>query len=603
VLIVLCILYSAFVGPLRICFRAEAEGAAWVFETSVTLVFCTDLAISFNTAFLSNGQWVCERGEIARHYLQGWFWIDAPAAVPVELLELAFTQTEGAGPQSLNAFRILRMLRLARMLRLFKMGAYISRLEDQLDLNLRPLRVVQLIAQMLFVAHILACGWFLTTWLWLDGSDEETWIDLYDGGSAADGPVQRQYYLSFWWSITTLFAVNPIPQRTDSERDFIIVVNVFNRLFFAYVVGNISSLISQFDRQAAMVRDKIDMLKEYLQWRGIPKELAFRIKRYFLIYYKRQAVYDERAILAGLNPSLKQELVIANCRQTLGRIPLFRLLSIDFLAEVFPLAKPQTHTQGEVIFAQGAVANELHFILEGEVDLLSDIDGVRPERRIRSSSETLLSVDEEADELVEMHGAGCGSFGQEVLVGERRRCTAVAHTAVVETFIMERDDLLRLFDHKELTVDLRRLCHELLEDFMARERISNIKRKLRMGRIFTVPSLSAEERAGLRLLFSWRRHRQIRAKQNDALFKVIKSIVRGEGQTGRRNTIIPDSFKKKPARGALTTGGGSGWTAEGSVAIEQLSLKQDRLQADMDELLEGMAQLLTRIPPTTQEGR
>jgi len=204
---------------------------------------------------------------------------------------------------------------------------------------------------------------------------------------------------------------------------------------------------------------------------------------------------------------------------------------------------------------------------------------------------------------VEMHGAGCGSFGQEVLVGERRRCTAVAHTAVVETFIMERDDLLRLFDHKELTVDLRRLCHELLEDFMARERISNIKRKLRMGRIFTVPSLSAEERAGLRLLFSWRRHRQIRAKQNDALFKVIKSIVRGEGQTGRRNTIIPDSFKKKPARGALTTGGGSGWTAEGSVAIEQLSLKQDRLQADMDELLEGMAQLLTRIPPTTQEGR
>ena len=100
---------------------------------------------------------------------------------------------------------------------------------------------------------------------------EETWINLYDGGSAADGPVRRQYYISFWWSITTLFAVNPIPQRTDSERDFMIMVNVFNRLFFAYIVGNISSIIAQFDRQAAMVHDKIDLLKEYLQWRAIPK--------------------------------------------------------------------------------------------------------------------------------------------------------------------------------------------------------------------------------------------------------------------------------------------------------------------------------------------
>ena len=77
-------------------------------------------------------------------------------------------------------------------------------------------------------------------------------------------------------------------------------------------------------------------------------------------------------LLTGLRPSLTQELVVANCRGTLGRIPLFRKLSIDFLAEVFPLAKPQSFVQGETIFAQGTVANELHFILDGEVELLSD---------------------------------------------------------------------------------------------------------------------------------------------------------------------------------------------------------------------------------------
>ena len=586
VLIVVCILYSAFIVPLRICFRVEAEGAQFLFELGMTLLFCVDLVLSFHTAFLRDGEWVHDHGEIARRYLTGWFWVDAPASVPVELLSLAFDSgaaESSADAGALRMLRIFRMLRLVRMLRLLKIASYISRLEDQLEINLRPLRVVQLIAQMLFVAHILACGWYLTTWL--GDVDEETWIDVYDGGSAADGPVRRQYYFAFWWAITTLFAVNPIQPRTDSERDFLIVVNVFNRLFFAYVVGNISSLIAQFDRQAAMVRDKIDLLKEYLQWRSIPKELAFRVKRYYEYYYQRQAVYDERNILAHLNPSLKQELVVANCRQTLGRIPLFSKLSIDFLAEVFPLAKPQSYTQGEVIFSQGTVANELHFILDGEVDLVeATVDGPRPERRIRAESEAILALDEDGDELVERRGPGCGSFGQEVLVGERRRSAAVAYTASVETFILERADLLRLFSQKELTVDLRRVCRELLEDFMARDRMRNIKTKLRMGKIFSVPHMDAKERAGLRLLVSWRRYRQQRAKEHDALFKLIKAIVRGPDNSMSHlhaSRIIPESFKKTTvprtteALGlALQSTSSPGGWAECSAAIEQLALKQ-----------------------------
>ena len=71
------------------------------------------------------------------------------------------------------------------------------------------------------------------------------------------------------------------------------------------------------------MHDKLDMLKEYLQWRGTGKDLTLRIRRYYEFYYKRQAVYDEHGILGGLSPNLKRELVLSNCKQTLGRIPLF----------------------------------------------------------------------------------------------------------------------------------------------------------------------------------------------------------------------------------------------------------------------------------------
>ena len=46
-------------------------------------------------------------------------------------------------------------------------------------------------------------------------ADEPTWIDVYDDGSAADGPVSQQYLFSFWWAITTLAAQNPIPYAIE----------------------------------------------------------------------------------------------------------------------------------------------------------------------------------------------------------------------------------------------------------------------------------------------------------------------------------------------------------------------------------------------------
>ena len=283
--LMLCIIYSALVVPFRIAFQAEAVGQLWVFEASMSLFFLTDLVLSFNTAYMHEGVWITSREQIAKRYLSGWFWIDAPSSVPVELIELAEKTLMHANPHGssmLSAFRILRMLRLVRILRLLKLGVYISRIEEQLDMSLRGLKIVQLMLEIVFIAHMLACAWFSTTWLHAWHTPEEaTWIDVYEGGDAADGPVSQQYLYSFYWALTVLSAQNPIPPTTDSERIFMVGVSLLNRLLFAYIVGKISSLIAALDRHAALVADKMDVIKEYLYWRSTPRDLAIRIKRYY----------------------------------------------------------------------------------------------------------------------------------------------------------------------------------------------------------------------------------------------------------------------------------------------------------------------------------
>ena len=112
------ILYSSVTVPFRICFSAEAEGKMWDFEVFVSIFFIVDVCFNFNTSYNVEDKWVISRRRIIKRYLSGWFWIDAPSSLPVELLTMIMG--EGEGSSHLSLLRFLRMFRLLRLLRLLK---------------------------------------------------------------------------------------------------------------------------------------------------------------------------------------------------------------------------------------------------------------------------------------------------------------------------------------------------------------------------------------------------------------------------------------------------------------------------------------------------
>ena len=110
------ILYSAVMVPFHICFKTDAEGWLGWLEISLTIAFVIDVVLNFNTAYYDDETLVTDRGRIACRYLSGWFWIDAPSSIPVELIDMMM---EGDS-SNLSALRFLRLFRLLRLLRLLK---------------------------------------------------------------------------------------------------------------------------------------------------------------------------------------------------------------------------------------------------------------------------------------------------------------------------------------------------------------------------------------------------------------------------------------------------------------------------------------------------
>ena len=211
------ILFSAVEVPIRLSFGLEATGWQWVLDCAISLAFLADVVVAFSTAHFENGIWVTSRAAISEKYMRGWFWIDAPSSVPVELIELALP-SDHQDSGSLAAFRMLRMFRLLRLLRLLKIETYVrrmeERLEDYLDSDLRVLRIVKLIVKLLFLSHFLGCGWrALAAYGVSIDPTAATWLTEYNHGAAVDGPFTQQYLCVLLWDRSPRPLLQPADER------------------------------------------------------------------------------------------------------------------------------------------------------------------------------------------------------------------------------------------------------------------------------------------------------------------------------------------------------------------------------------------------------
>ena len=156
-----------------------------------------DLVLNFRTAYQEDDRWIVSRSRIATHYLRGWFWIDMPASIPVELIELAAQ----ADNDTLSLLRFLRMFRLLRMLKMLKVVVLVNKIttwiEDRYGVNLQFLRILRMVLSLMYLTHLLGCVWYTVgvasheSW-----GHQEYWLLAYDDGSALTASAGTRYQYS-----------------------------------------------------------------------------------------------------------------------------------------------------------------------------------------------------------------------------------------------------------------------------------------------------------------------------------------------------------------------------------------------------------------------
>jgi len=431
-LIVILILVSCGLIPFQIAFQHVAHRAGTEVLYLIDLFFLIDILLNFFTSYRYKGTEITDLKKTTNHYLKTFFVIDLLANLPVDAIFLGSQDIQIYG---ISLVLVLRMLRLLRVVRLF---VIFSRWETLSWTNAGFLRIIKFFAIIMLLIHWIACAWYLICFI--ENFPKDCWVVMK---GIKDADPMTQYIRSLYWAIVTMTTVGygDITPNRNIEYLLSMLVMLLGASMYAFIIGNIASLISNLDATKANFWNRVESVEQYLRSRHLPPELNQQVRKYYEYLWAHHRGQKKDDLFDDLPVPFRIDIMLHLTRELLEKVPLFKYCSPTLRNMLLIALKPQTFAPEEYIVREGEVGKEIYFISQGKAEIRSN------------EGEKSHSTLEDGD-----------YFGIMSLILKEKRTASVKALTYCEIFILSGDDFnLIKNDYPEFNDVLKKISSEQTE--------------------------------------------------------------------------------------------------------------------------------------------
>lgn len=182
------------------------------------------------------------------------------------------------------------------------------------------------------------------------------------------------YAVSLYWTVSTLATVGygDVRAYNLAERIVSSLVMVIGIFIYSFIIGSLSSLLTNIDSRKAKMSKKLDILNSLSRQFTITKDFHAKLSK-AIEYHYRQSTLEIDEMLQDLPLNLRTQLLIVIYQKLLQNNSFFEQKPSYFVAYVAPLLKPVRFEEGEHIYKKGDLALEMYFIVTGEVAMMTSI--------------------------------------------------------------------------------------------------------------------------------------------------------------------------------------------------------------------------------------
>ncbi|MEA5519802.1 ion transporter [Limnoraphis robusta] len=413
-IIVLVSLYNYLSIPFTIAFQTDADGIWLILDLLSDTVLIADIFLRFKIGYIDQGEFITDRQKIRKNYRSTDLKINLIASLPIDFIVRIFISPVPG--------YVIGIIRFPRLLRGFQCLGIFRRWENNVNVNPVVIRMINLVVTIFLIDHWVACLWFFIGEVaQISG---ESWLT---NASLESARTSTQYLNSLYWSITTLTTVGygDITPTNDLEIVFTLVIMFLGVSMYAFIIGNVASLIANLDANQGRFREKLDQIQAYMRERRIPAILQQQVRDYY--QYMWEYSHDasmELDFLDELPHSIKTRIYLHLHQELLEKVPLFQDADKGFIEDLVIKLKPRILPPNDYIIREEQLGHEMYFIKRGEVIAFSEKTG----RVYRTMTAGMF-------------------FGEIALLYSSRRTASVKTQTYCELFVLYKEDFDQVLEN------------------------------------------------------------------------------------------------------------------------------------------------------------